>query len=112
MPERNKGQNMFNVLSSYLETKCLSWENSVVICSDGAPSVVGSITGFASLVEKENPHVVTTHCFIHIEELLSKPLGGGMKEVSDVAIKIIKFIKDQFTPQCLRNCLKTWTKSI
>jgi hypothetical protein len=48
---------IFNVLSSYVET------NSVGICTDGAPSMVGSIMGFASRVKKENPDV-TTHCFI------------------------------------------------
>jgi hypothetical protein len=32
----------------------VSWENHIGICTDGTPSVVGSIRGFTSLVKKEN----------------------------------------------------------
>jgi hypothetical protein len=65
----NKGKDIFNVLSSYLETKGLTWENYIGICTDCAPSVVGSIRGFACLVKGENPDV-TTRCFIHREVLV------------------------------------------
>jgi hypothetical protein len=53
LSETSKGQDKFNVLSSCLETNGLSWKNSVGICNDGAPSVVGSIRSFASLIKKE-----------------------------------------------------------
>jgi hypothetical protein len=69
VPKRSKGQDMFDVLSSYLETKGFSWEKCVGICTDGAPSVPGSIRGFASLVKKENSDV-TVHCFTHREVLV------------------------------------------
>jgi hypothetical protein len=42
-----------NQLARYLETKGMSWENCVGICTGGAPSMVGSITGFTSLAKKE-----------------------------------------------------------
>jgi hypothetical protein len=50
------------------------------------------LTSSDKILGFKNPHVFTTHCFIHREVLLSKTLGGGMKEVSDVATKMIKFI--------------------
>jgi hypothetical protein len=62
LPETSKGQVIFNVLSSYLETKGLSLENCVGICTGGSPSVVCSIRGLASLVKKENPDIIT-HCW-------------------------------------------------
>jgi hypothetical protein len=37
LPQRSKWQDIFNVLSSYLETKGLSWENCVGLCPVGAP---------------------------------------------------------------------------
>jgi hypothetical protein len=74
LPKISKGQDIFNVLSSYLETKILSLENYVGICNDGAPSMVGSMRRFACLIKKENPDIVTTNCFIHRELLLSKLL--------------------------------------
>jgi hypothetical protein len=75
LPRTSIGQDMFNVLSSYLETKGLSWENCVGICTDGARSMVGFIRAVVYLVKKENPDVVTTHCFIHREMLVSTTLG-------------------------------------
>jgi hypothetical protein len=43
LPETSKGQ----------ETKGLTWENCVGICSDDAPSMIGSTRGFAALVKKK-----------------------------------------------------------
>jgi hypothetical protein len=54
LPETSKGQDIFIVLSSYLETKGLSWRNCVGICTDGAPSMVGSMKGFACLGKGRN----------------------------------------------------------
>jgi hypothetical protein len=51
-PKQAKGK--INVFSSYLETKGLHWDNSVGICTDGAPSMVGSITGFVSLKKRKS----------------------------------------------------------
>jgi hypothetical protein len=51
LPEKIKGNDILNVLSSYLETKCLSWENCEGICTVAATSMVGSIRGLGSLLE-------------------------------------------------------------
>jgi len=53
-----KGQDAFDILTTYLEKHGLSWDSCVEICTDGAPSMVGSIKGFVSLVEKRNPTVL------------------------------------------------------
>jgi hypothetical protein len=83
------------------------------MCTDGAPSVVGSMRGFACLVKKENPDIVTTHCFLHRDGLVSKTLGYGVKNFWMVLQKwLILLKKDKFIRECLRNCVKTWTKSI
>ena len=49
LPETSRGMDIFNILSSYLETRGLSWKNCIGICTDGAPSMVGSIKIFVSL---------------------------------------------------------------
>jgi hypothetical protein len=97
------------VLSSYLETKGLSWENCVGICTDGAPSVVGSIRVHTSLVKKEDPDI-TSHCFIHRELLVSKTCRDKMKKVLDDATKMVNGIKQRpFHFRMYKNCVKTWT---
>jgi hypothetical protein len=43
--------------------------------------MVGSIsTGFTSAAKKENHYIVTTHCFIHRDVLVSETLVDEMKK--------------------------------
>jgi hypothetical protein len=108
LPETSKGQDIFNVLSSYMESRGLSWRNYVGICTDCAPSMLGSMRGFTYLVKKESPDVVTTHCLLHKKMLVSKALGDGMKNVVGGATKWLTLLnKDQFARECLKNCVKT-----
>ncbi len=53
MPETTKAHDVFNILSSYLESCGLSLNRCIGICTDGAPSIIGSIQGFLSHM-KEN----------------------------------------------------------
>jgi hypothetical protein len=80
LPKTSNGQDIFNVLSSYLETHCAG------ICPDGAPSEV------LPLVKKENPDI-TIHCFIHREVLVSKTFGDDMKKVFNNATNMVNLSK-------------------
>ncbi len=53
LPDTTKGHDVFNILSSYLESCGLSWNRCVGICTDGAPSMTGSVQGFVSCVKKK-----------------------------------------------------------
>ncbi len=95
LPETTKGQDIFNLVSSYLETCGLSWMQCVGIYTDGAPAMIGSIKGFVTLVKEKNPAVITTHCFIHREVLCSQTIGEDLKEVLDVTVNMINFVKQR-----------------
>jgi len=43
-----RGQDVFDILSAYLEKWNLSWNSCVGICTDGAPCMIGSIKGSVS----------------------------------------------------------------
>jgi hypothetical protein len=56
--------------------------------------VVSSLRDFACLGEKKKKILtISQHCFIRREMLVSKTLEEEMKKVSDVATKIVNFIK-------------------
>jgi hypothetical protein len=94
-PETTKGQGIFNILSSYLESCGLSWSRCVGISTDGGPSIIGSIKGFVTLVKEKNPNVITTHCFLRREVLVSKSIGEDLKQVLDLAVNMVNFIKQR-----------------
>ena len=93
LPTTTKGQDIFDEITICLEKYGLSWDLCVGICTDGAPSIVGSVKGFASLVEKQNPDIVRTHCFLHREVLVSKITQNELKEVLNQVIEMVNFIK-------------------
>jgi hypothetical protein len=83
------------------------WKQKVClgICTDGAPSMVGSMRGFASLVKKKENPDVTTHSFLHREVLVSKTLGDEMKKFLDDATKMVNFIKQRpVHSRMFKNC--------
>jgi hypothetical protein len=45
--------------------------------------------------QKQNPDVITTHCFLHRDVLASKTIGEDLKQVLDVAVNMVNFIKQR-----------------
>ena len=66
------GQDIFQTLNHYFSSVGLAWERCVGICTDGAPSMVGSIKGFVTLAKRANKDIISTHCFLHREALVEK----------------------------------------
>ncbi len=84
LPETTKGHNVFNILSSYLESCGLSWNRYIGICTDGAPTMIGSVQGFVSRMGGKKKLVITTHYFLCREVLVSKTIGDDLKQVLDI----------------------------
>lgn len=88
-----KGEDIFKCVTEFFVQHGLLWEWCVAVCTDGAPSMTGNLRGFAGRVKRENPNIVTTHCFIHREALVSKTMGTDLQSVLDDVIKMVNFIK-------------------
>ena len=95
LKERTTGKDIFATLTNYLEENRLSWKKCVEICTAGAPCMIGSIKEFVSLARRENPDIITTHCFLHREVLVGKTLGSELKAVLDVVVKMVNYIKNK-----------------
>jgi hypothetical protein len=70
-----------------------------VLCSDDVgqcfPTRVPQNIVRGSARNKKNPDVTTTHCFLHREVLASKTIGEDLKQVLDVAVNMVSFIKQR-----------------
>ena len=80
-------------MNHYFSSVGLAWESCVGICTDGAPSMVGSIKGFVTLAKRANKDIISTHCFLHCEALVAKTLGLQLKGTLDEAVKMVNFSK-------------------
>ncbi|CAM4667024.1 unnamed protein product [Lepidochelys kempii] len=80
-------------VSDFFEENGLSWEKLVGVCTDGASAMLGSRSGFVTLVKEKNPAVTTTHCVIHIQALAAKTLPDDLRDLLNLAIKVVDFVK-------------------
>uniref|UniRef100_A0A2S2PYP3 Transposon-derived Buster3 transposase-like protein n=1 Tax=Sipha flava TaxID=143950 RepID=A0A2S2PYP3_9HEMI len=69
------------------------WEKLAGFCTDGAPAMLGSRSGLATLVKEKNRKVLTTHCIIHRQALASKTLPEELQYTLKQAIKLVNIIK-------------------
>ncbi|KAF2346471.1 protein of unknown function DUF4371 [Trinorchestia longiramus] len=89
-----KAIDVFSKVDEFFQEHSLSWEKLVCVCTDGAPSMIGSRSGFVKLVEEKNPAVTRTHCVIHRQSLASKTLPGNLLSSLNLAIKGVNFVKN------------------
>lgn len=73
-----KGEHIMNMVSNFFQEEKLSWAKLIAVCTAGAPSLLGSNSGFVTLVKRKNPPVITTYCLIHHEVLASEMLLGAL----------------------------------
>ena len=55
--------------------------------------MLGSRSGFISLVKHKNPNVLGTHCFIHRQALASKTMPSSLCANLAIVIKVVNYIK-------------------
>ena len=89
----SKGTDVMKLVTQYFESNYLSCNNLIGVCTDGAPAMLGSRSGFTTLVKSKNPDVVATHCMIHREALASKTLPQNLNSLLVDIIKAVNYIK-------------------
>jgi hypothetical protein len=82
-----------DVISQYLENTGLMWQKLAGFCTDGVPATLGSRSGLAALIKKNNPSAITTHCVIHRQALDAKTLTECSAVTVKTATKVVNFIK-------------------
>ena len=100
-----KAEDVYHVVTSFFDDNGLQWEKLVGICTDGAPTMLGSQSGFIARIQQKSPNAVGTHCVIHREALASKTLTAAIKDKLAIAIRVVNFIKASATNTRLFNHL-------
>ena len=88
-----KAEDVMAVVSTFFREMNLDWKRLARVCSDGAPAMLGSRSGFISLVKHKNPNVLGTHCFIHREALASKTMPSSLCADLVIVIKVVNYVK-------------------
>ncbi|KRX34618.1 SCAN domain-containing protein 3 [Trichinella murrelli] len=58
------------------------WEKLVGVCTDGAPAMLGSQSGFVKMVKSKNPSIFAMHCVIHRQA-----------EDLNFAVEVVNYVK-------------------
>ena len=89
----SKAADVFKLIQLFFDCHELSWDLIGSICTDGAPVMIGKNSGFVALVKEKAPNVVITHCVLHRQALASKTLPKNLKEVMQVVVQTVNFIR-------------------
>ncbi|KRZ88533.1 Zinc finger BED domain-containing protein 5 [Trichinella sp. T8] len=65
-----KGADVFQAVSQFFEVNGLMWEKLVGVCTDDAPAMLGSLSGFVKMIKSKNPSIFAMHCVIHRQALV------------------------------------------
>ena len=63
--------------------------------------MVGRNKSFVSRVKERNQNVIFTHCFLHLEALVSKTLPADLVLVLNDVVSMVKFVKMRPVKSCL-----------
>ena len=88
-----KGEDVMEMISSFFESNDLQWKNLCGVCTDGAPAMLGSRSGFQSKVKELAPQAKGLHCMIHLSALATKTLPKPLQEVLDSLVTIVNYMK-------------------
>ena len=80
-------------IKTFFDSAKLSWKSVCGICTDGAPAMLGSNSGFQKKIKDLAPQAKGTHCVIHRYALASKTLPTSLQDVLNSVIKIVNCIK-------------------
>lgn len=89
----SKAIDIMTAVTEFFSKHELSWQNLIGVCTDGAPAMIGSRSGFVTLVRQKNPNVCVIHCFIHRQALAAKTLSDEFNVVLKLCIKIVNYVK-------------------
>ncbi|CAI5785980.1 domain-containing 3-like [Podarcis lilfordi] len=100
LPTNTTGAELFKSLDGYISEK-LKWSFCVSICTDGAATMTGRLSGLTARIKEVAPESESTHCLIHREMLASRKMSPEFNSVLMDVVKVINHIKAHALNSCL-----------
>ncbi len=92
---KTTGENIFNCINDYISINNIDWNKCVSVCTDGAKSMLGNLSGAVTRIKEVAKNCSGVHCILHRYALVTKKIPESLKNVLDEAVKIINFIKNR-----------------
>ena len=86
-------EDVMEKLPSYFKANRIPLENCCGVCTDGAPAMLGSKSGFQKRVKEVAPNAKGAHCMIHRFALASKTLPDELCKILEAVVKCVNFVK-------------------
>lgn len=65
LEQSTNGEDVMQKITEFFEAEGLDWGNLCGKCTDGAPAMLGSRSGFVTRVIQKAPNALPHHCMIH-----------------------------------------------
>ncbi|PNF33685.1 hypothetical protein B7P43_G12052 [Cryptotermes secundus] len=86
---RSRGIDVFNKINEYFNNANLKWEDCIALSVDGAPAMLGHVSGFSALAREKNKKIEVNHCIIHRKALLVKRLEAALEAIMHDVINVV-----------------------
>ena len=93
MKERTRAKDVFDLVNVFLRENSIAWNIVGLVCTDGAPAMIGHRSGFVAQMKQLASHIVSNHCAIHKYALACKALPLELKSVLNSVVKAVNFIR-------------------
>src|SRR6218665_1897661 len=95
MKNTTKGEDIYKALKDCLIRNDIDMKKLISVTTDGAPAMVGRRIGLIGLLVADDdfPEFQAYHCIIHQQALCSKLKDDALKNVMDMVVKTVNFIR-------------------
>ncbi|XP_023718367.1 SCAN domain-containing protein 3-like [Cryptotermes secundus] len=90
---QSRGIDVFNKINEYFNNANLKWEDCIALSVDGAPAMLGHVSGFLALVREKNPKIEVNHCMVHRQALFVKRLEPALEAIMHDVINVVNVVK-------------------
>ncbi|XP_060845950.1 general transcription factor II-I repeat domain-containing protein 2-like [Rhopalosiphum padi] len=91
---KTRGEDLFKTFDDFMTKSNISYDKIVSISTDGAPAMIGKEKGFVKRIKDKNAEILSYQCIIYQTSLCGK-LSTTLKEVMDIMIKLINFLRSR-----------------